>query len=402
MGYAEAFDYASSADIFREHAALSGFENDGSRDFDIGGLSKISDANFDLLPPVLWPQGAKQKAPRQRFFENGGFFTPNKRGRFISPEAPRLSDVVTDEFPLRLNTGRIRDQWHTMTRTGLSPRLAQHLPEPFIEVHPLDAEKYRLKNSGFARIKSVHGEALFRVKLEDGQQQGSVFVPIHWSLATSSAASVGNIVMPATDPFSGQPEAKATPVFVEPVELPVSGFVISMGRIEMPRNLWWSRVALEKGEGLLFAGTQNASHWKEFFAPALKDSEVVEYEDKTSGAYRAASIRNGKLEFCLFAGPSENLVLWDAVKATFAKPEFSVKDRAALLSGKNSDGIADAGPVICSCFGVGLKSIREAIETGKACSIDAIGVQLRAGTNCGSCKPELKRILADARATETV
>ena len=86
---------------------------------------------------------AKARQPRQRFFADGGFFTNDRKARFVAPEIPALRTETTAGRPLRLNTGRIRDQWHTMTRSGTSPRLGQHLPEPFVEVHPDDAASVR-------------------------------------------------------------------------------------------------------------------------------------------------------------------------------------------------------------------------------------------------------------------
>ncbi len=403
MGFAKEFAYASSADVFREHAALSAFENSGTRDFDIGGLAEISDRSFGKMEPVMWPVRANRVPPVPRFFANGAFYTPNGRGRFVSPEMPKLSEAASARFPLRLNTGRIRDQWHTMTRSGVSPRLAQHLPEPFVEVHPDDAKKYALLDGGFARVKSAHGEAVYKVRFDDGQHRGSLFAPIHWSLTTSSDSCTGGIVAPATDPFSGQPEAKATPVSVETVAFPFAGFAISASGIDLPRDLWWTRVALEHADGYLFASGKSAEEWRAFIASNFGESiEIAEYEDRAASVYRVAAIRDSKLEFCLFTGPSERKAQWDTVKSFFASAQIAGKDRAAILSGKNLEGVADAGPLVCSCFGVGLNAIRAVIETGKACSVDAIGTELRAGTNCGSCKPELKRILSDVRAAATV
>jgi assimilatory nitrate reductase catalytic subunit len=398
MGFASAFSYASSADVFREHAALSGFENYGTRDFDIGGLARITNDAFEAMEPVFWPVRAKQEAPQPRFFSAGGFFTPNGRAKFVAPADPKLSEPLSSAFPLRLNTGRIRDQWHTMTRSGLSPRLSQHLPEPFVEVHPDDAAAYRLKDGRFARVKSAHGEARFKVKIESSQGRGSLFAPIHWSLTTSSDARVGDVVTPATDPFSGQPEAKATPVSIEAVDLPLVGFAVSLTPIHLPRDVWWSRVTLEQGQGLLFAGDRDISFWREFAAGArTPESEIVEYEDAGSTTYRAAIVRDEKLVFCLFVGPAEKTVAWDSVKAAFARERFDAKDRASALSGKNALGMPAEGPIICSCFGVGLVAIRDALERGVACSVEEIGATLRAGTNCGSCRPELRRIVSDVR-----
>src|ERR1700736_223273 len=122
LGFGAAFDFKSAADVFREHAALSAFENNGGRDFDIGALQSLSDKAFDELAPVLWPIRLGDIEPQQRFFADGRFFAYDHKARFIAPEIPALRTETTAGRPLRLNTGRIGDQWHTMTRSGISPR----------------------------------------------------------------------------------------------------------------------------------------------------------------------------------------------------------------------------------------------------------------------------------------
>jgi assimilatory nitrate reductase catalytic subunit len=152
LGFSVEFNYRGPADIFREHAALSAFENDGQRDFDIGALAELSDASYDGLDPVSWPARARHPPGEQRFFGAGKFFTPDRRARFVAPEWPRPRTTTSADFPLRLNTGRLRDQWHTMTRTGMSPRLCAHSPEPFIEIHRADAKAKGLTDGGFAKV----------------------------------------------------------------------------------------------------------------------------------------------------------------------------------------------------------------------------------------------------------
>ena len=151
MGFS-GFDFSQVADVFREHAALSAFENNGSRDFDLGGLAGLSDESYDALEPTQWPIRAGESKGRARLFGDGDFFTPGRRARFVAPEPPALKTKTSRLYPLRLNTGRVRDQWHTMTRTGSSPRLARHLPEPFIEINDADARLFSLTDGGFARV----------------------------------------------------------------------------------------------------------------------------------------------------------------------------------------------------------------------------------------------------------
>lgn len=403
MGFGSSFAYESPAEIFREHAALSSFENEGSRDFDIGALKGISDDGYEKLAPLQWPRGEGSEMSKERFFDDGAFYTANQRAKFVVPEMPRLHTALSEEFPLRLNTGRIRDQWHSMTRTGLSPRLGQHSPEPFVEVSAADARRFALTHQGFARLRSPYGSATYRVQVSEGQREGSVFVPIHWSRANAADARAGNLVGPATDPLSGQPEAKASAVSIMPVELPHAGFLFSSSPIELPRDLFWTRVANENGEAILFAGTQPSSFWRDFAARLRTgNTSIVEYADDARNTYRVAHLADERISFSLFAGPAANEALWNAARTAFAEQKVAPARRALMLSGKSADGVNETGPVICACFGVGLSSIRDAIEKNKACSVDEIGALLRAGTNCGSCRPELKRILQDARAPQTV
>jgi assimilatory nitrate reductase catalytic subunit len=391
MGYGDAFAYESPADIFREHAALSSFENDGSRDFDLGALTSLSDDGFDRLDPVQWPQRTRNN-DESRFFAQGGFYTPDRKGRFIAPEPPALNAATDETFPLRLNTGRVRDQWHTMTRTGMSPRLSTHLPEPYVEVNPADAETYRLHDDGFARLTTRYGSAVFKVQINDGQQRGSIFAPIHWSDETASSARIGELVMPATDPFSGQPEAKATPAAITPEPYRLRGFVLAKGPVKLPADTWWARVALAGGQGYLLASSAPVDAWR-VWAQDFTGAERAEYIDAPRDTYRVAAFVEGRLQACLFVGPADAAPQWDAVKVLFDSEALEESQRRVLLSGKSADGLASAGPVICACFGVPLNAIRDAITSGEACDVAGIGKALRAGTNCGSCLPELKKIV---------
>jgi assimilatory nitrate reductase catalytic subunit len=393
LGFGAAFDYKSAADIFREHASLSAFENDGSRDFDIGALKAVTDDAYEAMAPVQWPlpDGGE---PQARLFASGDFYTQDRKARFIAPEIPALKSETSAGRPLRLNTGRIRDQWHTMTRSGLSPRLGAHLPEPFVEIHPDDAGKYGVADDGFARITTDHGQCVLKVVVSERQQRGMLFAPIHWSEANASAARIGALVAPFTDPYSGQPESKSTPASIAPHEYVFRGFVLSRNEIELPENLWWARAATTGGYAYLFADNADVSRWPKFLRTIAGD-DVAEYMDFGGGVYRAASFAGDRLEACLFVGPAHDAGDWEAVKTLFAADELSDDQRRLLLSGRPSDGVASAGPVVCACFGVGRPTICDAIASGARSTAD-IGAALKAGTNCGSCIPELKRLIAEA------
>jgi assimilatory nitrate reductase catalytic subunit len=394
MGFGDAFNFSSAADVFREHAALSAFENNGARDFDIGALAELSDEEFDALDPVQWP--ARKSEPRgdTRFFARGGFFTDDGKARIVAPQRPAIDAALTAKFPYRLNTGRVRDQWHTMSRSALSPRLSAHMPEPFVEVHPDDALAAGLHHGGFARVNSPYGACVLKVIVSEGQRPGSLFVPIHWSDETASSARICEMVTPANDPFSGQPEAKATPAAIEPVEFNFRGFALSRTPVALPPRAWWSRVTLSGGQGLLLASNEPLSFWRTFAKTIITTSDVAEYIDEFSGSYRMAAFTEGRLMSCLFIGKGETASQWDAVKALFEVDVIGDAKRRVLLSGKPIDGLAEQGPLICACFGVGFNVIRSAIQSGKAASVEDIGKALRAGTNCGSCLPELKKIVS--------
>jgi assimilatory nitrate reductase catalytic subunit len=391
MGHADEFAYDSAADVFREHAALSAFENDGARDFDLGALSRIGDASFDGLTPVLWPCREGETSGDMRFFADGGFFTSDHRARFVAPEVPAPRSAATNEFPFVLNTGRTRDQWHTMTRTGTSPRLALHAPEPFVEVHPDDASAHGLTD--FARVTTQHGSGVYKVAPNDGQQRGSIFVPIHWNAETASHSRACELVAPHTDPYSGQPEAKATPATIAPVSFAYRGFVLARQPIALPKETWWARVTLTGGTGYLIASEEGPAFWREYARKLMVCDDLAEFADNSRGIFRAAAFREGRLDGALFLGPAGAAPQWDAVKALFEAEAIADMQRRMLLSGRAADGLAESGPVICACYGVGLSAIREAIASKTATTVEAIGKALRAGTNCGSCLPELKRIV---------
>jgi assimilatory nitrate reductase catalytic subunit len=399
LGFASAFDYKTAADVFREHAALSAFENNGSRDFDIGALQTVSDEAFDTMSPLQWPMRWGDLEPQARFFANGGYYSGDRKGRFIAPDIPALRSETNPGRPLRLNTGRVRDQWHTMTRTGLSPRLGAHLPEPYVEIHPDDANRHGITDDSFARVTTDYGQCILKVVVSERQQRGMLFVPIHWNETNASSGRIGALVASYTDPFSGQPEAKATPASIQACEYVFRGFVLSRKKLELPQNIWWTRAAVAGGYGYLFADNADLSRWPVWLS-SVAGCDCVEYRDFGGGVYRAASFNCERIETCLFVGPAHDAGDWDVVKGLFAADALTDDQRAMLLSGRSGEGLASAGPIVCACFGVGRATICDAISAGAQTATD-IGAKLKAGTNCGSCIPELKRLIAQAPAKAT-
>ena len=399
LGFAEAFVYRTPADIFREHAALSAFENDGSRGFDIGALAHLSDGAFETTAPVQWPAPAGEAPRDRRLFADGAFVTPDSRARFVPVAPVSLALQMTPDFPLLLNTGRIRDQWHTMTRTGRSPRLGAHLPEPALSIAPSDAEVWGLEDGGFARVASSFGEAVLRVRVDAGQGRGTVFAPMHWSAETSSHGRVGALVNPATDPFSGQPELKATPVRVAPVAFAGAGAFVSREVATMPPGWWWARIGLAGGFGYRLATSDAVEDCAAWFNEHYAGCEIAELLDAPRSLFRAAAFRGGRLEAALFVSLEASEAAWESLKTLLAADVLDEGQRRYALSARDTGGVSSCGPTVCACFGVSLGAIREAIAQG-AQDVIAVGAALKAGTNCGSCVPEIRKILADAPVLE--
>ena len=401
MGFGEAFAFASPAEIFREHAALSAFENEGARGFDIGGLAQISDAAYETFEPVQWPLRNGESVGAARLFAAGSFQTQDGRARFVELTKPALSLATSPDFPFMLNTGRMRDQWHTMTRTGRSLRLGAHAPEPCVSVNPRDAGQLGVMNGGFAQITSLFGSALLRVDVTDAQEVGAVFAPIHWSAETSSHGRVGALVNPATDPFSGQPELKATPVRLSPVLFAREGGFVARGAVELPESCWWARVTLNGGVGYRMASDWSVLDAAAWFHARYGHCEIAELLDTPQGLYRAAAFKAGRLVAALFLAPPQGEPVWDSLKDLLAAEVIDATRRRFALSVRDASGMVDRGPMVCACFGVSQGVIREAIEAG-AQDAGAVGAAVKAGTNCGSCVPEIRKLLAAARVVESV
>src|SRR3954464_4889441 len=247
-----------------------------------------------------------------------------------------------------------------MTRTGVSARLGQHLPEPFVEVHPDDALKYGVFDGGFARVVTDYGQCRLKVVVSERQQRGMLFAPIHWSEATASAARVGALVAPFTDPYSGQPENKATPASIAPYEYVFRGFALSRLQLELPANVWWARVAVNGGYGYLLAGNADLAGWQSWLR-STAGSDLAEYTDSGGGIFRGASFADDRIETCLFVGPARDAGDWGVVKDLFARDALDDDQRRVLLSGKSTDRLASAGPIVCACFGVGRTTICDVI-----------------------------------------
>jgi assimilatory nitrate reductase catalytic subunit len=274
--------------------------------------------------------------------------------------------------------------------------LGAHLPEPYVEIHPDDAGRYGVSDDSFARVTTDYGQCILKVVVSARQQRGMLFAPIHWNESNASAARVGALVAPFTDPFSGQPELKSTPASIAPYEYVFRGFVLSRKELQLPASLWWARAAVAGGYGYLFADNADLTRWPSWLRGAT-NGDIAEYRDFGGGVFRAASFTGDRIETCVFVGPAHDAGDRDVMKRLFAAESLTDDERRMLLSGRSTEGVVSAGPVVCACFGVGRASICGAIASG-AKSAAEIGAQLKAGTNCGSCIPELKRLIAERQS----
>ncbi len=396
MGFGAAFAYDSPAAIFREHAQLSAFENGGTRDFDIGAVAYLSEAQYETVEPFQWPSPA-DRGSSPRIFADGRFFTANRKAQLV-PTAPRDPAArVSSDYPLVLNTGRVRDQWHTMTRSGKSPRLSAHHPEPFVQLHPLDATRFGLAFGDLAEISTAAARIVVRLEITDAVSPGQAFVPMHWGSVFASNARVCALIPAAVDATSGQPELKAAAVCVRRYEPRWYGFALSRSALDLPSV---SYRAVSRGVGhwrYELAGEELPASWPEWADAVLgPKSARIEVSDVAGGRYRGVNVDGERLQACVFVATTRWLPSRNWLATLFGTQPLSDTDRLAILAGRAPKGAPETGPVICSCFAVGRSTLLRAIRGDSLVSVEQIGKALKAGTNCGSCIPELKELLVDS------
>ncbi len=386
MGWSNAFDYETPAEVFREYAALSGIAGGFGRDFDISGLQGLDDTGYDGLPPTRWPVTADREGGR--FFADGTFFHPNKRAKMLPVRWKAPVAKTGPRYPYRLNSGRIRDQWHTMTRTALSPRLSAHLAEPFVDIHPADADVLQIGSADLVQLRSPQGVCILRARITEAQPQGQLFAPMHWTGETAPSARVDALIAGEVDPISGQPESKAAVVAASRFEASWYGFAVASDETH-PTSDYWAKARVSGGWRLELAGSTPVADWE---AEArvlfnLPDAHVQSIQDSARGTARVAFHSKGKLIAALFVSRTPVAVMRDYLAGQVG---MNVPD---VLTGLTPADKPNPGPVLCACFGVGVNTILNAIETDGLMSVEAIGSALSAGTNCGSCKPELGALL---------
>ncbi|KAB1089533.1 molybdopterin-dependent oxidoreductase [Neorhizobium galegae] len=397
MGF-DGFAYPSSAEIFAEHAALSAFENDGSRDFDIGAFVGLGEEGYDALTPFQWPAPLEQpivgRDSDKRFFADGGFYHPDRKARFVPVQAP-ATDRTDEQYPLTLNTGRIRDHWHTMTRTAKSARLSGHIAEPFAELHPRDAMELGIRGAGLVELESPHGTAIVRALVTERQARGNVFVPMHWNDQFAAKARIDALVAPITDPFSGQPASKNVAIAARPFAASFYGFAVSASK---PLNLqadYWALAKADGGWRIELAFADPVVDWVAWCRAAFgipAEIEPLGYADHQSGDLRLAFFDGGKLLAALFLANQPVAVARNWAIGQLAAEHADLRKRFAIVAGRPGADQPDPGATVCSCFSVGVNRIIGAVRGG-CHSVEAVGKATNAGTNCGSCRAEIRGII---------
>ena len=396
MGFAEGFSYQSPSDIYAEHAALSGVENLGSRDFDISIHEAIAPATYDAMLPFNWP-APKDNIDTEdtRFFADGQFYTPDRKARAIAISAP-IARKIDPAFPLTLNTGRVRDHWHTMTRTAKTARLSAHIAEPFCEIHPNDAATLNIAYASIVKLESPHGSILVRALVTSRQQAGSVFVPMHWTDQFAAAARVDALVAPVIDPFSGQPASKNVVVSLQPFNAKQYGFAVLAFRPETCEAAYWALAKSEQGWRIELAfGDKlvDPSTFARSLFGASESSELIAYCDANSGQERFALFDGGKLLGALFLGPNPVGVSRQTAVEELGKLHSDTRARFRVIAGRPSADRPDQGAIICSCHSVGINQITNAIRNDNCNSVESVGEFTKAGTNCGSCRSEIRALI---------
>ena len=382
MGFGAAFDYETPADIFAEYIALDAAARPFARDLD---LSIFADVDYATLVPTQWPQN------NTRFFADGKFYHVDGKARMLAVQAP-IPQGVPSLNALTLNTGRNRDQWHTMTRTGKAPKLGAHLAEPYLEVHPDDAARAGVVHGDLVKVQNALGRTILRAMVTERVARGQPFAPMHWTRQTARGGTVNSVIAAVTDPVSGQPALKRGSVSVSLFKAGWYGFLACAPQ-PVADTSYAAISRTTTGWQVEMAAHETPEDWVQLLRKItqLPDATASVLDDGIVGTIRVALYKQDILQAVFFAAP-QPVVL--SRSAAIAHVGTSTPPLAAL-AGRMGQDQPDPGPVVCACFNVGQNTLLAAVDAG-AGSVKALGAVTCAGTNCGSCKPELARLIAQA------
>ncbi len=413
---ASGFDYANAETVWTEHR-----ESTRGRDLDITGLSY---ATLDL-GAQQWPMPEGAAHGKSRLYEDGVFPTADGRARFADTPYVALAEPRDVRYPFSLNTGRLRDQWHGMSRTGTIGRLFGHVPEPGIDMHAQDMARLALKENDLVQVTSRRGSIVLPARASEQVGLAQSFIAMHWgdeflSGSTSTGervAGVNALTSPAYCPSSKQPELKHAAVKILKAELPwrllcvawLSDEEAAQARAQLKALMPAFQFAVcvpfgRKRAGVLFRAAAHEAAPEALLAKieailGLSASGVLHYADKRRGQRRSMRVHKvgseARLEGFMLAG--------DISAEAWIKPLLQdelpaqVYGRLLLVPGAKAPvAVAARGKQVCSCFDVSEGRINTALLacTGTPdAQLLQLQDRLQCGTNCGSCVPELKRLV---------
>jgi len=401
------FAYDSPEAIWNEHR-----ESTRGRDLDITGLSY---ARLENDGPQQWPFPEGASGGAIRLYTDGVYPTASGRARFVATEYVQTAEKPSARYPLHLLTGRLRDQWHGMSRTGLVARLYNHEAEPLVHMHPDDLARRHLKDGDIVRIKSRQGSVLVKTLATDTVRAGQCFLPMHWGgNAMAGELGVNALTPSAFDPYSKQPELKHAAVQVEKVS--AGHPVVAMRRIDLAHENPYDVMAMlrEKLAALPYASlTLTGRETPVVMLQSRVDADeaalietidaafslddpahTLSYADSRRDIAKRARIDGDTLMAVRLVGETK-AAEWLAQLMIVGASAAPMRRWLLAPVTQPPVGGPTRGKVICNCFDVSEDTIVAAFQAGD--SLEQMQARTKCGTNCGSCIPELKRIAAQAR-----
>ena len=404
------FAYAAPEEIFAEHVAST-----AGRDLDITGLDY---AVLERAGPQQWPfpAGAEvaEAGVRARLYADGRFATPSGRARFVVPTQALTAEAVDAMFPLRLTTGRLRDQWHGMSRSGRVARLFGHAAEPCIELHADELAAHGLAQGDFVRIASRHGELVLRVAASAALAPGQAFVAMHWGRRLLNSAGVNLLLGGDFDPISKQPELKHAAIRIEPVVLSQRMLVVRAGRPGqavaeelLALSPWLERFAYaalglagRDSPAVVMRVAHDAPIPPQWLAEldaslGLEGEDVISYDDPARGVSKRVLIEGGRLAGLRLTGETA-AAAWLGEAVAERREAATLRRWLMAPLAAPPDAGKPRGRILCNCLDVAEADIAAAIAEGAGlCDLASLQARLGCGTGCGACVPEIRRMLAE-------
>jgi assimilatory nitrate reductase catalytic subunit len=396
------FPYVTAEQVWNEHR-----ESTRGRDLDITGLSWPT---LEKRGPQQWPFAEGAAIGTQRLYGNGHFPTPDGRARFVvTPHRP-VAEPASAAYPIILNTGRLRDQWHGMSRTGRVARLFNHVEEPRLAMTAADLARRGVADGDVVLVASRRGKFFVRAEASGSVRTGQAFMPMHWGSQFMTGTGVNGVTNPAFDPYSMQPELKAAAIEVTMAKLPHR--LVAMRRLEAgpaARLVEHLKPMLEKfdyatlslggrDDTLVMLRAYSAMPVTDQIQDAIdqllgldEPARVMRYVDAARRIEKAARIDEGRMTGVCLTGETAATEWLKGMMLGGATME-AVRPWILAPISSPPKGSADRGRIICNCFDVALSEIEgDAVE---GMSLDQIQANRKCGTSCGSCLPEVKRIVA--------